>query len=237
MKKWYIKCPFCANEVKEWIEICPFCEENLRLKSNITRNHNKHNKFIKILLIVIWIWILAFIPFVYIFFYAWTKPKTHCPAWYIFNWETWKCENTSKNVKNIDIYSRKWCLQAWWTWYDENEICILPENDSFEKKKLCTEMLVSYEDYLKKTWNVVEDDWYFQSVNDVDLFYSSSYDSCIWTFYLRSNMYSSSVNDITMNYMIYDYTNWNEELFSCFTKNDSWCFSKRKNSISELKDK
>lgn len=178
MKKGYVKCPFCANEIKDWVSI-----------KMVTSSLNSQNSFISKKWIVIPIIVVVCLVLI------WFLVK------FLSNWSSGS------------------------------------SSDIFEKKKLCTEMLDSYEDYLKRTWNVVEDDWYYQSVNDIDLFYSSSYDSCIWTFYLRSNMYSSSVNDITMNYMIYDYTNWNEELFSCFTKNDSWCFSKRKNSISELKDK
>ena len=190
-----MKCPFCANEIKDWVFVCPFCEESL-IESNekkstrkVISSWNSQNSFI------FKRWIVIFFSVVVCFALIWFLVK---------------------------ILSN---------WFSSSSSVI------FEKKKLCTEMLDSYENYLKKTWTVVKAGWYYQSVNDIDLFYNSSYDSCIWTFYLSSNMYYSSINDITMNYMIYDYTNWNEELFSCFTKNDSWCFSKRKTSISELKDK
>ena len=58
MKKTYIKCPFCANEIKEWTIKCPHCEEFLDW-----RNHRKENKLgIKPsnLKIIVWIiiWIL-----------------------------------------------------------------------------------------------------------------------------------------------------------------------------------
>ena len=29
MKKWYIKCPFCANEIKQWAQKCQYCKEYL----------------------------------------------------------------------------------------------------------------------------------------------------------------------------------------------------------------
>lgn len=29
MERWYIKCPFCANEIKKWAKKCQFCEEFL----------------------------------------------------------------------------------------------------------------------------------------------------------------------------------------------------------------
>ena len=43
MRKWYKKCPFCANEIKEWAVKCPFCEEFLdwRSKKNDELLNNK----------------------------------------------------------------------------------------------------------------------------------------------------------------------------------------------------
>lgn len=29
MKKWYIECPYCANEIKEWAKKCQYCHEFL----------------------------------------------------------------------------------------------------------------------------------------------------------------------------------------------------------------
>ena len=41
MKKWYKKCPFCANEIKEWAIKCQFCEEFLDWRnSEKTENSN-----------------------------------------------------------------------------------------------------------------------------------------------------------------------------------------------------
>ena len=34
MKKWYKKCPFCSNEIKEWAIKCQFCKEFLEWSTN-----------------------------------------------------------------------------------------------------------------------------------------------------------------------------------------------------------
>ena len=49
MKKWFMKCPFCANEIKEWATKCQYCEEFLDWRTekkgkNTSKNNEKNNK-------------------------------------------------------------------------------------------------------------------------------------------------------------------------------------------------
>ena len=115
-----------------------------------------------------------------------------------------------------------------------NEINNIQSNnsDAFEKKKKCVEMRKSYEEYLNKTW-VIEDswDWYYQILWDFDIFYNSERDSCLGAFWTSSNMYSEPK---TMRFAIYDYLNWNEELFSCVEKADNDCMNEWNNKKKDL---
>jgi len=43
MKKWYKKCPFCANEIKEKAIKCQFCWEFLNIDAKITGNNKPDN--------------------------------------------------------------------------------------------------------------------------------------------------------------------------------------------------
>ena len=43
MKKWYKKCPFCANEIKEWAIKCQFCKNFLNGEEKI--NNKNFTKF------------------------------------------------------------------------------------------------------------------------------------------------------------------------------------------------
>ena len=68
MKKGYMKCPFCANEIKEWAIKCQFCEEFLDWRNKKT-SQNKWNKsknlkkiLIISLIIVIIIGLSLFVP-------------------------------------------------------------------------------------------------------------------------------------------------------------------------------
>lgn len=66
---------------------------------------------------------------VYLVMYAWisNSNKNPCEEWYILNTETWECEEestiTETNNTTLDEIS---CNDAGWTWYAENNICILP---------------------------------------------------------------------------------------------------------------
>lgn len=75
---------------------------------------------------------LIFIVFasfaVYIVMYAWFRwwSDNPCDEWYIRNTETQECEE--EIIENIEeITEEESCTDAWWTWYTENNICILPD--------------------------------------------------------------------------------------------------------------
>ena len=79
---------------------------------------------------------LIFIVFasfaVYIVMYAWisNSNKNRCQEWYILNTETWECEedtSINENENNTILDDEESCTQAGWTWYEENQICILPD--------------------------------------------------------------------------------------------------------------
>ena len=75
---------------------------------------------------------LAFIVFAsfaaYIVMYAWiaNSNKKNCPEWYILNEETQECEEISDTDEKIELDNEESCTKAGWTWYIENNICILP---------------------------------------------------------------------------------------------------------------
>ena len=63
MKKWYKKCPFCANEIKEWAIKCQYCEEFLddHKEKNVIKS-NSSKIWLRLLLnviiiVLIWLWI------------------------------------------------------------------------------------------------------------------------------------------------------------------------------------
>ena len=70
MKKWYIKCPFCANEIKEWAIKCQFCEEFLN-KGNVKKD--KIWEYRKI--IVSWIIVVAVIGLLVLWIWYFMKQK------------------------------------------------------------------------------------------------------------------------------------------------------------------
>ena len=105
----------------------------------------------------------------------------------------------------------------------------------FEKKKMCAEMHNEYENYLKNTYDMGKDeDWYYQMVNDTQLFYNKELDTCIWSYYLISNMYSLD-EKVTATYSIDDYMNWNKDIYHCFDLNNPNCDREWRLKIEELK--
>lgn len=181
MKKWFMKCPYCANEIKKWAIKCQYCEEFL--------NWDKYREI-----------------------------KNNQENW--FKW----------NKKNKLIIIIMILIALFWLWFS-----IKSYFGWYSMKRLCKETLDDYVNYLNDARNVNKPWWYYQYVNDIDSFYSSIYNSCVWSFYLSSNMYSSTNNE-TKTYMIYYYLDWKEkEIFSCFTENEPDCLSKWEKKKSELK--
>ena len=91
----------------------------------------KRSKFAKVMIYIalaaVVIGVIA--PFIMYFgveYFDWNK----CDEWYVRNEETRECEEisneeTNNTVENFD--NEESCAQAWWTWYEENQICILPD--------------------------------------------------------------------------------------------------------------
>lgn len=82
--------------------------------------------------------VLFFIVFsfwaIYIVMYAWMNETTQnsCEEGFVLNEETWECEEETsivdeENIENTALDSEESCTEAGWTWYAENNICILPD--------------------------------------------------------------------------------------------------------------
>lgn len=82
--------------------------------------------FIRIALIAICVTVVS--PFV-MYFWANSNLPTNCDEWYIRNDETQECEedisgDTWDTETKID--TQESCEAQSWTWYEANQICILP---------------------------------------------------------------------------------------------------------------
>ena len=80
------------------------------------------------------------------------------------------------------------------------------QSDIFEKKKMCVEMRNSYEKYVIEKY--IGND---HSMGDVELFYNSERDTCLWAF----RYYWSTENETYQRFFIEDFMNWDEEMFKC----------------------
>ena len=93
----------------------------------------KRSKFAKVFIFLTLIFIVFASFAVYIVMYAWFSNSNNnsCPEWYILNEETWECEDESiengTEITEIENDEEKNCTEQWWTWYEENQICILPD--------------------------------------------------------------------------------------------------------------
>ena len=104
----------------------------------------------------------------------------------------------------------------------------ISNNDVFEKKKMCIEMRNSYEKYIKDLWTI---EGLEQSVGEVEMFYNLERDTCLWAFWVSSN-----IAWYTIRFVISDYMNWNEEIFECIARNNTFfeCEEKWKQKKIEL---
>ena len=69
---------------------------------------------------------------IYIVMYAWISNtlEEECPEWYVMNEKTWECEEVVDDVEtsdDVEFNDNESCSQAWWTWYEANNLCILPD--------------------------------------------------------------------------------------------------------------
>jgi hypothetical protein len=89
----------------------------------------KKSKAAKIFIFITLIFIIFASFAVYIVMYAWVvnTGNNPCEEWYVLNEETWECEEeiTYTNEGNINLENEESCTEAGWTWYEENNICIL----------------------------------------------------------------------------------------------------------------
>lgn len=89
---------------------------------------NQKSKIAKVFIFITLIAIVFASFAIYIVMYAWfnTKNNNPCDEWYIRNAETQECEE--EIIENIEeITEEEKCAEQGWTWYTENEICILPD--------------------------------------------------------------------------------------------------------------
>jgi len=93
----------------------------------------KKSKLAKFFIYLVLFFIIFSFWAIYIVMYAWMNWATsnNCEDWYVFNEETWECElvldDTENNEENISLNNEESCVEQGWTWYTENNICILPE--------------------------------------------------------------------------------------------------------------
>ena len=89
----------------------------------------KKSKLAKVFIFLTLIFIVFASFAVYIVMYAWFKwwNDTKCKSWYIRDEEIQDCviETIEENHETPEINDEKTCKIAWWTWYKENWICIL----------------------------------------------------------------------------------------------------------------
>lgn len=103
----------------------------------MTKKRSKLAKFF-IYLTLIFIVFASFAA--YIVMYAWINgsSKSKCQEWYIFDEERGQCiaqimdidndkNNNEINPSNSELNDEESCELAGWTWYQENNICILPD--------------------------------------------------------------------------------------------------------------
>jgi len=91
----------------------------------------KKSKVAKIFIRLTLIFIIFTSFAVYIVMYAWFKwwNDSRCKDWYIRDEEIQDCveEIIEENIQTTEINEEESCTQAGWTWYAENNICILPD--------------------------------------------------------------------------------------------------------------
>ena len=80
MKKWYIECPYCANEIKEGATKCQYCKEFIWWKESENKEilKNKPDSWHKKLKIILWavLWGATIIALGIIFGLKLLKPDT-----------------------------------------------------------------------------------------------------------------------------------------------------------------
>ena len=120
MKKWYIKCPFCANEIKEWAVKCSFCEEFLdgrNDKKNDKNDSKSGKKSHKVLYITLWsilvlllLWLIIFLLF----------KNSKNDSWQWIYYPVWLSHNDWEQVYWPIFENYKAC-EEWWLYLLENE--------------------------------------------------------------------------------------------------------------------
>ena len=92
----------------------------------------KKSKIAKAFIFVTLIFIVFASFAVYIVMYAWFKwTDNRCKEWYFRDEEIQDCVEVSKETEeDSKIDDKETCETTWWTWYEENWICIKWENSN-----------------------------------------------------------------------------------------------------------
>ena len=101
----------------------------------------KKSKFAKVFIFLTLIFIVFASFAVYIVMYAWFKwwNDNRCKSWYIRDEEIQDCvaETIEENIETPEINDEESCTKAWWTWYEENWVCI--EGDKANSPEIAQE--------------------------------------------------------------------------------------------------
>lgn len=152
MKEWYMECPFCANEVKKWAKKCQYCKEFLNEDIKTNPLKAKNKK----------IYYFIFIPVIIVFSFIMI---------YFFY-------NNGKVDSNNNFLESDETIQL----DDDIQLNFETEN-LFSKESECASLFMQLESYEKRNeYDVVQNGWrYYLNTRVEDTFYSSLYDTCMYS--------------------------------------------------------
>ena len=113
MKKGYIKCPFCANEIKKWAIRCQFCNELLdHDKCEITNIFFwKHKRYLIIIVCILFALLIIFTGIKYL----WSESQND-----IFE-KNLKCQEYLDSFTKENTPKLSWVIRNVWVFYSPRE--------------------------------------------------------------------------------------------------------------------